>query len=474
MSSAPRNENFRDGKGDLTQGPVGGHLVRLSAPMIWGIFAFVSFQLADMFFVSRLGPAPLAAISFTLPVGMGLFNLFIGLSIAMSSVLSRQIGEGNIDRVRRICTHGVMFALGLGLVSALLGFLFMDPLFRAMGADAETLALVRRFMSIWFFGNMFMAVPLAGNAAMRASGDSLTPALIYNAAALLNIVLDPFLIYGWAGMPRLEIEGAAIATSLSNMFACALCFYVLRRKNLLSRTGLHLAEMKDSLRRLVFIALPAGLTGMIGPVVNGFVFYLLSGSASGNDAVAAYGVVSRVEAFVFVILMGLSTGMGPVLGQNWGASRYERVRETLRKAFKFVALWSLGIAALLAFAGLPVARLFSDHPQIARIVALYFWIVPFSYLFGNIAMGWNSALNALGLPVQALGLVLLRTIVLTIPLCWLGAHLFGYAGVFAALAAVNVLMGIITHTGCMRLLNRREKARREELRETSGEELRAA
>jgi putative MATE family efflux protein len=423
--------------------------------MIWGIFAFVSFQLADMFFVAKLGPAPLAAVSFTLPVGMGLFNLFIGLSIAMSSVLSRQIGEGNVERVRRICLHGVMFALALGFIATLIGFAFMDPIFRAMGADEKTMPLVREFMDIWFWGNMFIAVPLAGNAAMRAAGDTLTPALIYNAAALFNIVIDPFLIYGWAGFPRMEIRGAAIATTISNIGACLACLYILaRRKNMLDFGNLRLGEMRDSLKRLIFIALPAGLTGMIAPIVNGFVFYLLSRSGAATDAVAAYGIVNRIEAFIFVILMGLATGMGPVLGQNWGARQFGRVRETLFTALRFVSLWSVAAAIILAFAGAPVARLFTDHPGIVHIAALYFLIVPFSYMFGNAALGWNSALNALGMPVQALGLVVLRMVVLTVPLCWIGAAEFGVPGIFAALAVVNVVIGAASHLIGLRLISR--------------------
>ncbi len=382
---------------------------------------------------------------------MALFNLFIGLAIAMSSVISRQIGEGNHDRVRRIVTHGVIIALAFGFIVTLIGLAVMEPLLRFLGADETTLPLAKSYMDIWFWGNIFLAVPIAGNAAMRAAGDAVTPAVILNLAALLNIILNPLFIFGIGPFPRLEIEGAALTTVFSNFCAMAAVLYVLGvRKKMLCTDGLHLGEMKDSLRRLVFIALPAGLTGMITPVVNGFITAILS--TSGAAAIAAFGVVGKIEALAFVVLMGLATGMGPVLGQNWGAKNFGRVRETLDKAFLFVIGWSLFMAALLALTAHPVAGLFSDDPAVVHTATLYLWIVPISYALGNLVNGWSSAFNSFGLPLHGLGLILLKNLVLTLPLAWMGNAYFGIAGLFAGLAAVNIIAGIAAHIWGLRIL----------------------
>lgn len=451
------------GKGDLTRGPVGAHLARLGTPMLFGILAMVSFQLADTWYVSRLGLHHLAAISLTMPVAMALFSLFIGVGIAVSSVVSRRIGEGRHGCARRIVTHGLLLAFGFGLALTLLGLAFMNPLLRAMGADGTTLPLAADYMKIWFWGNLFIAVPVAGNAAMRAAGDSFTPAAVYCAAAVLNVVIDPLLIFGLGPFPRLEMEGAAIGTVLSNACAMAAVLYVMHvRRKMLLRGGLRLREFGESAKSIAFIALPAGLTGMVAPAVNGFVLSLLAGG--GAAAQAAFGVASRVEAFAFVVLMALATGMGPVLGQNWGARHFGRVRRTLTAAFAFMICWSALVAVFLYAGGRAVAQGFSSDAAVVAAAVLYFRTVPFSYPFGNVATGWSSAFNALGLPIHGLGLILLRSLALTVPLAWAGERYFGYPGVFLALALANVLSGVAAHIWGMRVA----KARGNGLKDAAG------
>lgn len=160
-------------KGDLTTGPVGRHLVRLSVPMIWGILAIISFQLVDTYYISLLGTEALAAISFTFPLNYAIFSVTMGFGIAMSSVLSRLIGSGNKEDVKRITTHGLLLVFMIGLAVTLLGMAFHDPLFRAMGAHDDILPLVRDYMMTWFAGAVFITLPLVGNSAIRAGGGQL-------------------------------------------------------------------------------------------------------------------------------------------------------------------------------------------------------------------------------------------------------------------------------------------------------------
>jgi len=124
-------------KGNLVEGHVSKHLMRLAMPMTWGVMALISFQLVDIYFISRLGTQALAALSFTMPVCMIVFNLTLGLTIAMSSVISRLIGEGDHEKVVRVTTQGLAFAFFAGLVIAGLGLLLIDPVFRAMGANED-------------------------------------------------------------------------------------------------------------------------------------------------------------------------------------------------------------------------------------------------------------------------------------------------------------------------------------------------
>ncbi len=437
-------KTFSNHKGNLIEGPIINHLVRLSVPMIWGILAIISFQLVDTYYISLLGAEQLAAIGFTFPVTMTVFSLIIGLGIAMSSVLSRKIGGGDHHEVVRIATHGLMLAALVALLLTVTGLLILDPLFRALGADEVMMPMIRDYMSVWFLGILFITIPIVGNSAIRATGDTLVPALSMIFAALTNAVIGPFLIFGLAGFPRLEIQGAAIATLISYVLAMSLSLYVLyARKKLIFQEGLDLGRFKESAKQLLVIAIPAGVASLIQPFTQGVITAILASYSI--HAVAAYGVVTRIEAMAFVIIMALATGMSPVLGQNMGAGKIDRVRETLRLALLFCVGWSIFMAVILGLFAQRIAAVFSSDPQIIHYAILYLWIVPFSYAAGNLVQGWGSALNAIGQARQSATMIIMKMIILQIPLAMISNKLGGPAAVFSSIAAVNIATGLYYH-----------------------------
>lgn len=442
-------------KGDLTNGSIRGHLIRLTVPMIWGLLAIISFQLVDTWYISMLGTEELAAISFTFPVTYILFSLVMAQGIAASSVLSRQLGTGSMSRVRRIATHSLIFAFLSGIVMAVIGLLFMNPLFRAMGADDTMMPIIDDYMTIWFAGSVFLTIPMVGNSAIRATGDTLTPATIMTTAAILNALIAPLLVFGLFGFPRLEVQGAAIATLLANIGASMAAFYVLyAKKRMISRSRLHMKLFGNSIRRLLVIAIPVSIASIIQPATGAFLTGLLASHST--EAVAAFGVASRIEAFVFIMIMALAIGMAPIIGQNWGAGLYGRVHEALSQAIRFCTWWSLGVAAILIAAADPLARMFSDNPDVIALTKLYFWIIPITYAFGNLVQGWSSAFNAMGKPKQSFVMIFVKLIVLTIPTAAIGSHYYGPAGIFAALALVNIVTGIGFHIANNRLCRQYE------------------
>lgn len=435
---------------DLTTGSIRGHLVRLTIPMIWGIAAIISFQLVDTYYVSLLGTQPLAAMSFTFPITFIVFCIIMGFGIAMSSVISRLIGEGREQDVKRVTTHGLILVFGLGLILAIAGYALRDAIFAAMGADDTMRPLIHEYMTIWFFGVPFMATPFVGNSAIRAAGSAKAPAVIMVSVALLNAALAPLLVFGLFGFPRLELQGAAIATVFSNIVAMAAGLYILgaRKKMLLPLSDLHLHLFKDSAKKLAFIAIAAGLTSAISPIVNTYIVSRLA--AIGNEPVAAFGVASRVEAFGFILLMALAVGMGPIIGQNFGARNFERVHETLRNAIGFSVLWCLGISAILAIFANDIARVFSQDAIVVYYAAQAFLIIAPSYLFTSLVSGWGSAFNAMGKPQMSLMMTVIKMICLLIPAVTVGAR-YGVQGVFIAISIVNIITGIAFHLWSVRV-----------------------
>lgn len=458
-----KNEAISDSyslKGDLTSGSVTKHLVKMSVPMTWGIMAIISFQLVDLYFISLLGTEALVAISFTMPVSMAVFSLILGLAIAMSSVIARQIGEGNQDRITRITTHGLTLAFLFGLIIAATGIVLIDPLFNLMGAKPNLMPYIRDYMLLWFSGAAFIAVPIVGNAAIRATGNTMFPAIVMSIVSIVNMILDPLLIFGLAGFPRMEIQGAALATIIANI--CAMCagLYMLGvHKKMIRLRPFYPGKLGDSFKRLAFIALPAGITNTVQPIMNAVIISLLAHFSA--ESVAAYGIVTRIEAFAFVVVMGLAGGMAPILGQNWGAGYYERVHKTLHKAFSFTILWALFVALVLGLFAHDIAGVFSGNSAVIEIAALYFWIVPVTYALGNLVQGWASAFNAIGYPHRAAMMVIGKHIFLQIPLAYIGGTLYGPAGIFLSIALANVTVGLGLHIWNRKLCRQYERRGRE-------------
>ncbi len=432
-------------KGDLTTGPVAGHLVRMTLPMIWGLLAVISGQLANTYFISLMRDTKvLAGISFTFPVTMLISHLVFGINIALSSVISRLIGARDLEDTRRVVLHGMMMAFCVSAMIALGTFLCLKPLFFMLGADETTYPAIAEYMPLWLLASVVLSLPVNANSAMRAAGDTALPAMIMMGIATINVVLDPVLIFGWFGFPALGVLGAAVATLVAYSVGLVVALYVLIvKKKLVAVDGWHWPVFGDSMRRLLVIAIPAGLANIIQPAANAIILAMLS--HYGSEAVAAYGVVTRVEAFAFLLVLALSIGMAPIIGQNWGAGQYGRVEKTIVLAIGFNLFWSVLVAVILGLSAGLIGRNFSTDLQVVHTVSLFLWIVPVSYGFGNLVFGWSSALNAMGKPRDAFVLIFMKSFVFTVPAVYIGGQIGGVFGIVCALALVNVLSGIGAH-----------------------------
>lgn len=444
-------------KNNLTQGPVGPLLVRMTLPMIWGLLALISLQLADMYFISLMGTKPLVAIGYTFPVTMIVLSFSVALGITTSSLVSRKIGEGDLDQAGCLATHAMIIAASLGCIIAFLGIFTVRPLFTSMGASGDVFTGIADFMVTYYAGCIFLTVLMTGNAALRATGDTFSPAMILIGCAIINVVLDPILIFGFGFFPRMELRGAAISNVVSTALAALACLYILtRRKKLVARRHMHSGSLGHSLGKFLAIALPVGLANIIQPAVGTVLTGMLA--RFGHEGVAAYGIASRIEAFAFIIIMALATGMGPIIGQNWGAGKIDRVMETLKNAFSFVILWSLMISLILALLGKEFLSMFTSEPGVVRDGMLYFWIVSSTYACGNLVHGWASAYNAIGMPQRSFVMIVVRLLVMTLPLAWAGARLWGVEGLFAGIAIANILCGAGFHAMSWRDLKKRQAA----------------
>lgn len=192
---------------ELIDGSVAKILFNLTLPMIAGMLGIVAFNLVDTFFVGQLGSKELAALSFTFPVVLVINSLAMGIGIGASAVVSRAIGRGDHHEVQRLTTDSLFLALVLVAFFVSFGVLTIEPLFTLLGAGPDIVVLIREYMVIWYIGVLFVNIPMVGNNAIRATGDTKTPSAVMLTAAVVNIALDPVLIFGLGPAPALESKG---------------------------------------------------------------------------------------------------------------------------------------------------------------------------------------------------------------------------------------------------------------------------
>lgn len=424
---------------DLTQGAIGPWLYRLTAPMVMGIMAIFLFNLVDTYFVSLLGTQSLAAISFTFPVTMMVMNIAIGLSIATGAVVARAIGQKNHSKAKTSVTSSFYLALFVGLVVGGVGLLTQERVFRALGADEVLIPLIKDYLSVWYMGSALLIVLIAINASIRATGNTKLPSYIMLLSAAINGVLDPLLIFGLGPFPEMGIQGAAVATVISWLIA-----FIVILKNLLSLdlVGFRLTQsVRHGWKKLISLGIPAALTNMLGPLANGI---LVAWVASyGTQAVAAYGVGSRLEPLALIVVMAFTASLPPFVGQNHGAYEFKRIESALMKSMRFILIWQLLVYGALVIFAHPISRLFSDDPDVQTIIRTFIYIVPISYFGMGFSLVCTATINALHKTRISLNINLIRLFAIYIPMAWVGHRYFGLEGIFWGCALGNLTIGIL-------------------------------
>jgi putative MATE family efflux protein len=290
----------------LVEGQIFAVLARMTGQMLVGILGMVAFNLVDTWFVGQLGSRELAAMAFTFPVIMVVGGLTMGISVGAAAVVSRAVGEEDRQKVRRLTTDSLILACIVVLVVIVGGFLSMESLFRAMGANEDTLPLILEYMKIWYGGALFVVVPMVGNSAIRGAGDAATPARVMMIAFMINLILDPILIFGIGPFPRMELAGAAIATVIARAAALVVSVRVLAfRDRMLTLNWPGTREILTSWGQILHIGLPNAATNLVLPLGIGLVTRLIS--RFGEKAVGAFGAASRVDMFAMTLVMALAS-----------------------------------------------------------------------------------------------------------------------------------------------------------------------
>lgn len=433
---------------DLLNAPILPTLKKMTVPMVFGMFTLMMFNIVDTFFISLLGTEPLAAVSFTFPVTFTVISLAIGLGIGTSAVIAKALGSNNKEEARFDASVSLCVAVILVLALAIVGYFFIEPIFILLGAGDRILPLIHQYISIWFLGSVLLIAPMIGNAVLRASGDTTTPSIIMAGSGLINAILDPILIFGLGPIPALGIQGAAIASVIAWAAAVVVVLYVLIAKKRLLSLKAGNQTLRSAACKILKIGLPAAGANMLTPIAMAIMTAFVA--RYGPEAVAAFGVGSKIESIACLLVLALSMTLPPFISQNFGAGKLARVQEAYLGTLKFVMVCQFAIYIVLVVIAGGIGALFANDQAVIDIIKLFIYTLPLSYGLQGVIILSNSSFNALHKPINALFLSIVRLFIFYLPFAYIGNALAGLIGLFIGAAIGNLFTAVIAYKWFMK------------------------
>ena len=426
-------------------------LWRQTWPMAIGVLALLGFQLVDSAFIARLGTAQLAAQSFTFPLSFLIIGIQVGMGIAIAALISQALGAGESERARRLSSLVLMAGGGvIGLLSIIL-WLFHEPIFRLLGADATTLSYIRiywgpQLLSAWLGALLYFSYSV-----FRAHGDTRLPGKMMVLSSLVNLVLDPLLIFGVGDWEGWGLPGAAWATAIAFSVGLLVTTRKLLKREWASQLGLWL-EAKQSWRPFTGIAAPAMVSQLMPPLAAMLAISVVAGL--GESEVAAWGLASRLETLSLMVILAMTMSLPPWLGRCYGAGDWGQIQQLMRLAVKVALVWQLSLGVLLALGAPWLAMALAGNPEVQNELTLLIRFLLPSYAALGVCMLVVSAGNALGWPLRAMLLSSARLFICYLPCLWLGSQFFGWWGLAAGAAVGNLLAGLMAWQVMRRILSR--------------------
>ena len=434
---------------DLTSGSIGKPLFFLSMPIVVTNLFQTAYNLADTFWLGQYSTDALAAISFAFPMVFLLISLGLGISVAGSVLVAQHTGAGDETAAEYAASQTVTFAVMASVVLGGLGYFVVTDFLAFMGASESVLPLATSYMEVISLGLVFMFGFFAFIALMRGYGDTVTPMLVMFGSVVLNIVLDPFVIFGWGPFPELGIEGAALATVFSRGLALTVGLAIMFRGT--RGVQINIRDMVPDpsyLPRLVRIGVPASVEGTGRALSMNLLLFIVA--MFPDPVVAAYGIGTRLFSVVFLPAIAVARGVETMTGQNIGANEPDRAARAAGLAAK-VLFGVLSVVGIVVFVFPdPIVSIFVGEGQenAARVVAVgtqFLRYVALTFGFIGIMRAYTGSFRGAGKTLTAAAISMLMLGVIRLPVAWIAAGEIGASGIWLAFAVSNAVGAAIAY-----------------------------
>lgn len=416
----------------LLEQPVGALLRSMALPMMLSMLVQSLYNIVDSMFVARLGLEALAAVSYVFPLQSLVLSLAVGFGVGMNAVIAMSLGMGDQKRANQTATVGMALTGLHGVLLIAFGLLVPRPFLQLFTDDAQIVQWGCQYAGIVFVFSMGYLLQVSMEKIFQSVGEMMITMVLLASGSIINIILDPILIFGWFGVPALGVAGAAIATVLGQ--TAAFFFYLIAYKKKRLAVQIHPRYLQwngQLVGKLYCIGIPAAITMALPSLLNGALNKILSGY--GDVYVAVMGIYFKLQTFLYMPSNGIIQGLRPIVSCNFGAGRYDRMWEAIKRSLTAVAAIMAVGTALCWLCPEQLMALFDDDGQLIGVGAQALPVISLGFVASAAGVVGSGVMEALGRGLTSLGISLLRQMLLTVPLAWLLSARLGLTGVWMAL-----------------------------------------
>lgn len=398
--------------------PVNKLLMNMSLPMMISMLVQALYNVVDSIFVSRIDENALTAVSMAFPIQSLMIALGAGTGVGVNALLSRSLGEKDYDRVNKAAGNGIFLAGINYLVFLLVGILVTTPFYLSQTKDAQILSYGQQYLTIICCCSFGMYGQFIFERLLQSTGRTFYTMITQSIGAIINIILDPIFIFGYFGVPKMGVAGAAIATVIGQIVAGTIALVINIKKN--DEIQLRLKGLRPDgkiIARIYEVGIPSIIMQAIGSVMTYGMNRILIVFSS--TAVAVFGVYFKLQSFIFMPVFGLNNGMVPIIAYNYGAGKKDRLIKTLKLSIIYaVGLMLLGVIIFQLFPA-PLFALFDASETMLAIGIPALRIISLSFIFAGFCIVCGSLFQALGNGVYSMVVSIARQLLVLLPVAYL-------------------------------------------------------
>lgn len=398
--------------------PVNKLLVSMSLPMMVSMLVQALYNIVDSIFVSRIDENALTAVSMAFPIQSLMIAIGVGTGVGVNALLSRSLGEKDYGKVDRTAVNGVFLSAVSYLLFLVVGILAVTPFYLSQTKDAQIIAYGKQYLTIICCCSFGMYTQFIFERLLQSTGKTIFTMVTQGTGAIINIILDPIFIFGYFGIPRMGVAGAAVATVAGQIVAGVFAIIINEKKNTdvkLNFKGFR--PDKKVIGEIYKVGIPSIIMQAIGSVMTyGMNRILISFNST---AVAVFGVYFKLQSFIFMPIFGLNNGMVPIIAYNYGAKEKDRMVKTLKlSVFYAIGIMVLGFLVFQLFPA-PLFSLFDASEMMLSIGVPALRAISFSFLFAGFCIVCGSLFQALGNGVYSMVISIARQLVVLLPAAYL-------------------------------------------------------